>query len=96
MHYKRRSRRLDKRRWASCGCCFIITPGKEPIEDGPCNGYVRSKKPSKPKERCSANRVHEWYREEVVGTDYWSDREFRYKRKTCIHCWLVKDQRIMI
>lgn len=99
MHYKRRSRRSTKRRLAACGCCEIINPDKLPIEDGPCTGKVKRKKPRKPKEKCPVNRTHEWYKEWVtVEEAYWSYALKGYKllrrevyKATCIHCWKEKE-----
>jgi hypothetical protein len=71
MNYKRRSRRRDKRNMAKCGCCEIITPGKEPIEDGVCNGKSRSKRVTPKKTKCSAGGSHEWVHESdtITGVD---------------------------
>ncbi len=97
MNYKRRSRSLDKRRWAACGCCEIITPGKEPIEDGSCMGKASKKKPRPKKDKCPVNRVHEWYKEDVIETrryihpfyKHLKSYDLHYHQKTCIHCWKV-------
>jgi hypothetical protein len=40
-----------------------------PLGDRPSTGKARAKiKQRKPKDRCSVNRTHEWYKEEVVET----------------------------
>lgn len=95
MHYKRRSRRRDHRHMAACGCCEIITANKFPIEDGPCTGNPKPKKPKPAKDRCSVNRTHEWYVEDFEKTTYGyfgTTRTYHYRRSTCIHCWKVKDK----
>lgn len=102
MHYKRRSRRLDKTRWAACGCCEIITKNKqEPVENEICNGKAKKTKPRPKKDRCPVKGTHEWYIERVQDTHIyrlqgarlhaWTDT---YDKKTCIHCWKEVKKRI--
>lgn len=100
MHHKRRSRRNDKTPMLSCGCC-VDTRAKQvgPIEDGPCTGKAKKKKPTPKKDKCPVNRTHEWYKEwvEVPLYNYYDfcDRIFGRKRRvfqaTCIHCWKTKE-----
>lgn len=68
MHYKRRSRRRDKRTLLPCGCCEDIRGGKgapQIEENEVCTGKSYGKRGRKPKERCPTNGTHEWYREWV-------------------------------
>jgi hypothetical protein len=70
-------------------------------DDAPSNGRRRSKRVRKPKQRCSVNGSHEWYKERVdheipfYPYPWQADREVRYLRysvleHTCIHCWVTK------
>ena len=92
MHYKRRSRRNPKTKMLSCGCCEARWADKEPIEDGPCTGKVRSKRQATTKAKCPVNGTHEWYREVIRRSDYFGSHEARVS--TCIHCWEVKEVRL--
>lgn len=75
MHYKRRSRRRDKRSMLPCGCCEDIRGGKalpRIDESEICNGKVKKKStPSKESSRCLPGFHHEWYKETIEDTEYY-------------------------
>ena len=100
MHHKRRSRRRDKRTMAPCGCCTVWdgrgNTRQAPVEDGPCTGKPRKKKPTPKKDKCPINRTHEWYKEWETKTEsvHFFSRTYTVTRRThkatCIHCWKEK------
>lgn len=104
MHHKRRSRRADSKH--NIGWRATCSERKLPIEDGPCNGGPHSKRRKPPKDKCPANRVHEWYKENVELEEwayrYWWERDYArpykvkrlYHIETCIHCWKEKKTRV--
>jgi hypothetical protein len=69
MHYKRRSRSKDSNYdidWDSTS-----RERKLPVEDGPSNGKIRSKRTKPKKDKCPVNGTHEWYKEWVEWEHYY-------------------------